>query len=156
MEHIKTYEEYKADREFAENIGYMIVEIDEATLVAALGNALNEGQWRTDQKSGLMYRVDPAMPQWNGLRHVHIADSKHKNAKAKQVSWNDDGSRHDRISFNTNFKALQAAKDVARRVLKLRDDVVLEQKEMKEGQSLLESLEHGEFIALVLEVRAKP
>lgn len=60
------------------------------------------------------------------LRHVHIAHKKHLSSANKQVSWNDDGTRHDRGRFDDGFKGIEKAKAVARIALNIADDIVLE------------------------------
>ena len=59
-------------------------------------------------------------------RHVTIAHKKHLRAKNKQVSWSDDARRHDKKTFDVNFKGFSKAYDIARTTLKLPPDVQLE------------------------------
>jgi Family of unknown function (DUF6367) len=149
MKNIQSLSEHNANTEFADSVGYMIVEVNESVLIQSIG-PLHESEWRRDTVSGFLYRVDPPRPQWKGLRHVHIADKRHLNAKNKQVAWNDDGTRHDRSTFDLNFRGMEAAKGVARRVLKLPDDVILEGKKTSEQLLLLESMAASAKAALVL------
>lgn len=58
-------------------------------------------------------------------RHVHIARDKYITTK-QQVAWNQNGSRHDRKSFNPNLSGIEAAKDIARNALDLPSDIALE------------------------------
>lgn len=84
-----------------------------------------ESYWQQDS-SGWSYRVDPENPNIPLQRHVHIAKTKHTQSKDLQVSWNVDGSRHDKKSFNASLGAQRFPQELARRVLNLADSVVLE------------------------------
>ena len=83
---------------------YIILEIP--TNSPALNNLdlLGESQWREAPGTNLFYRVDAQGAAAHQYRHVHVAGKKHVNSKNKQVSWNIVGTRHDKSSFNTNFK----------------------------------------------------
>jgi hypothetical protein len=106
---------------------YIIIELPADSPALANLNLLGESQWREAPGSNLFYRVDPPNPAINLLRHVHLAGKKHVNSKNKQVSWNDNGTRHDKKTFNTNFTGLEQAKAVARTALGLPADFHLEQ-----------------------------
>lgn len=84
-----------------------------------------ESYWQQDS-SGWSYRVDPENPNIPLQRHVHIAKTKHTQSKDLQVSWNVDGSRHDKKSFNASLGSQRFPQELARRVLNLADSVVLE------------------------------
>ncbi|MBN9297327.1 MAG: hypothetical protein J0I41_09960 [Filimonas sp.] len=71
-----------------------------------------------------MIRVDP--PGSGGQLHIHIARSKHTRAKQKQVSWNIDGTRHDKRSFDESFRGMSQAKKIARQILGIPDNVILQ------------------------------
>jgi hypothetical protein len=103
----------------------IIVEVPESVLRRS-GLDLTEGQWRADNQSGLMYRIEPARPEMRQRRHIHVSHPKHASAPGKQVSWNADGSRHDARSFDASFNGLQGARDLTKRLLKLGPDVKLE------------------------------
>lgn len=84
-----------------------------------------ESRW-VDDKSGWAYRVDPEDPSIPLQRHVHISKTKSKSAKQLQVSWNVDGTRHDKKSFNVELGSQRYVQDLARRVLKLDSTITLE------------------------------
>lgn len=86
---------------------------------------LNEGRWGPSSENEYMQRIDQPHFDWQ-LLHVHIANKKHINAKNKQVSWNNDGTRHDKKSFNDNFTGMEKAKKIARTALGLSDTFQLE------------------------------
>ena len=88
---------------------------------------LKEGKWVSSGEKNWMQRVDPENPSAKLQRHVHIARSKHINSKNMQASWNQNGSRHDRSSFNKKIGSLNVVRDIARRALKLDKDVMLEE-----------------------------
>ncbi len=103
---------------------------------------ITEGDWRPSSEKGYWQRLDT--PNFNFEKiHIHIAKQKHIKAKSKQVSWNNDGTRHDKKSFNNNFKGMETAKRIARNVLGLSSDFHLENiQEPKQGALLLESIEY--------------
>jgi hypothetical protein len=102
---------------------------------------LTEGDWKPSSENGYWQRLDTPKFGFEKL-HVHIAKQKHINAKNKQVAWNDDGTRHDKKSFNQNFNGMEKAKEIARKALCLPSDTVLENVVNKSnGELLLESIE---------------
>jgi len=105
----------------------IIVEIDQANLERYSPKILlTESQWKQSSYSNYFYRIDPPNPAIQTRRHVAIAHKNHLHTKNRQVSWNDDYSRHDRHSFDANFRGIEKAKDIARNVLKLPKDAQLE------------------------------
>ncbi|MGM3216466.1 DUF6367 family protein [Pseudomonas sp. PhalM4] len=84
-----------------------------------------ESRW-VDDKSGWAYRIDPEDPSIPLQRHVHISKTRSKSAKQLQVSWNVDGSRHDKSSFNVELGRQRYVQVLARRVLKLDSTITLE------------------------------
>ena len=85
-----------------------------------------ESRWEHSGHKDWMYRVDPENPSIPLKRHIHIARSKHTSSKGMQASWNDDGSRHDRGSFNTSVGDTARVREIARSVLSLPPNVTLE------------------------------
>lgn len=73
-----------------------------------------------------MFRVDAANPAIPLLRHVHIAKKQHTSSKNMQVSWNADGTRHDKQSFNDGVAQQKYVRELAREVLKLDWEISLE------------------------------
>jgi len=73
-----------------------------------------------------MYRVDPEDPRIPLQRHIHIAQKKHISAKNMQASWNADGTRHDKGSFNASVGSTERVRDIARSVLGVPPNIVLE------------------------------
>ncbi|ANI82398.2 DUF6367 family protein [Kosakonia oryzae] len=93
--------------------------------------------WKEDSNSGLYYRVDPANTNTNTQRHIHIAAKKHTSSKDKQVSWNQDASRHDAHSFNDSFTKRNAAERLAKKILNIGPNVSLEAYQDDELSSLI-------------------
>ncbi|GKS77368.1 hypothetical protein AVME950_20750 [Acidovorax sp. SUPP950] len=85
-----------------------------------------ESIWMPSGNKDWMYRVDPADPRIPLKRHVHIAKKKHTAAKNMQASWNDDGTRHDKGSFNVSVGSTERVRDIARSVLGVPPSIVLE------------------------------
>ncbi|MDF1501807.1 DUF6367 family protein [Roseisolibacter sp. H3M3-2] len=106
---------------------YVIIEVDGPVCQSAPYPIMEALGWRdVPGHSGWAYRVDQANPGNRVRRHVHICRSKHTSAKGRQVSWNDDGSRHDKKSFDEKLGGLGAAKQIAREILGSPDHLVFE------------------------------
>jgi len=72
---------------------YIVVELSNADFIKTNLQLIQEGIWKDAHISGYKIRVDaPHTP--DGKRHVHIAHTKHIYNKNKQVSWNEDKTRH--------------------------------------------------------------
>ncbi len=102
---------------------YILIEVSEQTLKTL--NIALESYWQS-YDSKWSYRVDAADPKISQQRHIHIAQKKHTSSKNQQASWNVDGSRHDKNSFNTNTGKTKKAQEIARSVLKLGHSIALE------------------------------
>lgn len=125
--------------EFSDRL-HIVVLVDKAN--TNLLSLLTEGQWAPSGIKDYWQRKD--LPNFDYQKlHVHIARQKHINTKTKQVSWNEDGTRHDRKSFNSNFNGMETAKQIARRALDLPDNFKLESfSERNKGQLIMESIEN--------------
>lgn len=100
---------------------------------------LEEGRWVSAGVKDYMYRVDRGHPDPE-VRHVHICHKKHLTAHNRQVSWNEDGTRHDPLRFDVGFVGIETAKQIARDTLHLPDDFVLEgRRDLPQKQLLEES-----------------
>lgn len=99
-----------------DGVDYFIIEVSSDLLSAEL--LINEGNWVDSGKKGYMYRIDAENPSIKQQRHVHIAKSKHISNKNMQVSWNQDGSKHDKKSFNSNVASLNIVQLIARDAFK--------------------------------------
>jgi len=121
---ISTYQLFKKDSS-AEI--YIIIEIGEHDFNRYGLDQILEGEWKPSRKADFWHRVDAEAPQMNQQRHVHVVHKKHLKAKSKQVSWNQDLSRHDRKSFDQNIKGLETAKQITLQALGLPDDAILEE-----------------------------
>jgi len=130
---IETYEEFN-------HPFHIIVIVDKADKDKV--SLITEGDWRPSGEKGYWQRLDTPNFDFEQL-HVHIAKQKHINAKNKQVSWNLDGTRHDKKSFNQNFNGMETAKRIVRNALGLSSDFQLENiQELKHGELLLENIEY--------------
>ena len=90
----------KSFKEFIKENGidYFIVKVPQEWVSQEV--LINEGKWVDSGKKGYVQRVDASDPSRNQKRHVHIAKKKHISNKNMQASWNDDGSKHDKKSFD--------------------------------------------------------
>lgn len=91
-----------------------------------------ESIWQPSRKSGWVYRVDAEDPNLPLQRHVHIAKDKHKSSKNMQASWNADGTRHDKKSFNASVGKQKFVQQLARDALNIPTNVSLESYESAE------------------------
>lgn len=118
---MKSFKEFLEDEQNEPT--YLLIEVPEEML-GTLNIAL-ESYWQP-YDSKWSYRVDAADPKIPQQRHIHIAQKKHTSSKNQQASWNVDGSRHDKNSFNTNTGKTKKAQEIARSVLKLGHSIALE------------------------------
>jgi hypothetical protein len=114
---------------------YIIIELPPGSALEGALGVIEEGVWKKGAVAGYSYRVDPADPEKKLQRHVHVGKDKHTSAKNKQWSWNIDGSKHDKHSFNPSQNGLEKAKIVARAALGLKPDYKLDHRE--HGDQLL-------------------
>jgi hypothetical protein len=120
---------------------HIIVLIEESER-DGLALPLYEGRWEDSGRKDYWLRLDLPRNDFEQL-HAHIAHKKNINTKSKQVSWNQDGTRHDKKSFNNSFNGMETAKTIARDALGLPPDAVLEFVDNKDtGELLLESIEN--------------
>lgn len=105
------------------DVNYLLVDIPKNLLDNSL--LVFEGQWINSNKKGDQIRIDKPTDHTQKL-HVHIAKNKHINAKTQQVAWNDDGTRHDKKTFNTKLGSSPKVQQIAKQALNLDDDIILE------------------------------
>lgn len=110
-----------------DSINYIVIELSDIVFKKCRLDILEEGIWVNSNKKGWSQRIDPAQSQMNIQRHVHVARDKYINTKSKQVTWNQDCTRHDRKSFNANLSGIETAKQIARDALGLNQNAILEQ-----------------------------
>lgn len=104
-------------------------------------SSITEGKWKPSEYKGYWHRVDNPNFDFE-QKHIHIAKQKHINSKSKQVSWNVDGTRHDKKSFNDNFNGIEKAKNITRNVLNISNNITLENlTDNNKGQLLLENIQ---------------
>ena len=127
------------------NFDYIFLEIAKDRFDQLNLDTLEEGKWMPSKKKGWSQRIDPENPQMRIQRHVHIARDKYITTKQPQVARNQNGSWHDRKSFNPNLSGIETAKDIARNALGLPSDIALEGfSKAKHLIYLLESTSHVE------------
>ena len=105
---------------------YILVKISKYDFEKLGLDILEEGKWGQSNKKGWSQRVDPERPEINLQRHVHIARTKHTSSKNQQVAWNQDGTRHDQKTSNTNLSGINTAKKIARDALGIKKDIIIE------------------------------
>lgn len=108
-----------------DGIDYFIIEIPEE-LVSKFA-LLNEGRWVDSGKKDYMQRVDAESPSINQKRHVHVAKAKHISNKNMQASWNDDGTKHDKKTFNSKIGSISSVQNIAQQALRLPSNFKLEE-----------------------------
>jgi hypothetical protein len=125
------------------DVDYLIVDIPESLLNDSL--LLLEGRWIDSGKKGYQMRIDKPTDHTQKL-HVHIAKDKHINTKTQQVAWNDDGTRHDKKTFNTNLGSSSKVQQIAKQALNLDDNIILEMYTPTKLGLILESIENNQQI----------
>lgn len=125
------------------DVDYLIVDIQESLLNDSV--LLLEGQWINSGKKGYQMRIDKPTDHTQKL-HVHIAKDKHINTKTQQVAWNNDGTRHDKKTFNTNLGSSSKVQQIARQALNLDDNIILEMYTPTKLGLILESIENNQQI----------
>jgi len=128
---MKSFKEFIAESAETE-IDYLMLELTEEVSSLPRLKPLTEGRWEPSGYKDFMIRVDPMRPETKEQRHVHIAREKHTSAKNQQVAWNQDGSRHDRKSFNAGLGQQDAVRNIAAQALNI-------------SRELLETLGSGTF-----------
>lgn len=99
-----------------------------------------ESIWMPSGNKDWMYRVDPEDPKIPLQRHIHIAKNKHTSAKNMQASWNADGTRHDKSSFNASVGSTERVRDIARSVLGIPPNIVLESIDSGRSDALIDDI----------------
>lgn len=122
------------------NLSHIVILIDSEDRTEL--NLITEGRWEPSGTKDYWKRLDTPKFDHEQL-HVHIAKQKHINSKSQQVSWNKDGTIHDKKLFNKNFNGIETAKRIAKQALGLSDDFVLKEiNESGKGELILESIEY--------------
>ncbi len=80
--------------------------------------------WVSSGKGDWCYRKEIHGTDDGKQIHVHVARKKHLKTKNKQVSWNIDGTRHDKKSFDENIDGMNTAKQVASDALGISKDLL--------------------------------
>ena len=112
------------DMDFEETVTDISVLVSE-TLIPQTFFAL-ESQWQHAGYKDWRYRLDPPNPEIPSMRHLHIAKVKHQTAKNMQASWNENGTRHDKQTFNSKVGDQKFVRELAKKILKLGPDIGLE------------------------------
>lgn len=130
-----------------EEPNYLLLEVP----TILLGNITLESYWQK-YDSTYSYRVDPEDPKIPLQRHVHIAKTKHTANKNMQVSWNVNGTRHDKGSFNDSVGKNKKVREIAKKVLKLDGGITLEHYTESDTDNtlLLECVYNTENIKILL------
>jgi hypothetical protein len=113
--------EKEKERQCEESIQKIKVIIPNELLNIALDSI-----WKSSGYQDWMYRLDPENPDIPLQKHIHIARERHTSAKNMQASWNEDGSRHDKSSFNADIGKKKAVRNIAKRILKLESTNILD------------------------------
>ncbi len=81
-------------------------------------------QWVHSGRGDWYYRKEIHGTDDGKQIHVHVARKKYLKSKNKQVSWNIDGTRHDKKSFDENIEGMNTAKKVASDALGISKDLL--------------------------------
>lgn len=88
-----------------------------------LQNGIDFLSWVHSGKSDWYYRKEIHGTDDGKQYHVHIARKKYLKNKNKQVSWNVDGTKHDKKSFDENIDGMNTAKQIASDALGISKDI---------------------------------
>ncbi|WP_116786919.1 DUF6367 family protein [Flavobacterium psychrotrophum] len=61
----------------------------------------------------------------NSKQHLHIARKKNVNTILRKISWHSNGPKSDKVAFNNNLNGVDSAKNIAKAVINLPEDKVL-------------------------------
>lgn len=111
---MQTFTEFLANDAESE-IDYLVLVMSEKDLTKC--SIILESDWKPAGYKDFMVRVDSAKPENSQQRHVHVSRKKHTSAKNKQVSWNQDSTRHDKKSFNEPLGKQNAVRNIAANIL---------------------------------------
>lgn len=120
-----------------QNIDYFIIEVPQEFIDNCTIDLIIEGVWKKSNNKDWMFRIDPENTNTTTQRHIHIARNKHINSKNNQVSWNKDGTRHDKKSFNKGMGNIKTVQNIAKQALGLSKDFILENVEEFQNHSEL-------------------
>ena len=125
-----------------EGVDYILIEMPESIFENL--EITTESYQQDSFHKNYKYRVDVATDHTQ-QKHVHIAKNKHINSKNQQASWNIDGSRHDKKSFNVTLGSNKKVQDIAKKALNLNTSIALESYEESEIalEHLSESMEYN-------------
>ncbi|MDV6168900.1 DUF6367 family protein [Flavobacterium sp. DG1-102-2] len=88
-------------------------------------NPEEEGKWQNSKILDYWKRVEKPSNESNELQ-VHIGRQKHVNTKSARITWHVNGVKHDKKAFNDNKNGITTAANIAKAILKLPADKVLE------------------------------
>lgn len=121
--------------EFQQENTVLLIEIDEQKFKKQIG-IIEEGRWVQTGEKDYWMRVDtPRVPCEK--KHITIAHQKHIHNRDKQVTWNYDGTRKDKKTFDDSFIGIERAKEIARRKLNIPPEIKLEAYNVTEDIHLL-------------------
>lgn len=120
---MKSFKKFVAE----EAVDYIVIQAPEGISRLVEKAVLNEGLWVEAGVKDWMLRVDPKSPAISLQRHVHITRKKHINSNKMQASWNQDGTRHDKSTFNSTVGSQSSVQDISRKALGVGVEVVFEE-----------------------------
>ncbi|TRW26383.1 hypothetical protein FMM05_03105 [Flavobacterium zepuense] len=86
---------------------------------------IEEDKWLSSGVIDYWQRVEA--PAYDAEKlHMHIARKKHVNTILRKISWHVNGFKHDKLAFNNNLNGVESARNIAKAVLKLPADKVLQ------------------------------
>ena len=129
---MKTFKSFlNASQAEDRNQFHIIIKADETEI-----QNIEQGQWLHSGIIDYWQWIEKPNPD-NTQVHIHIARQKHVNTKAKHITWHMSGPKHDKQAFNDNLNGLTTATNIAKAVLKLPADKVLELIANKNAETLL-------------------
>ncbi len=134
---MKTFKSFLNESRAEDRNQFHIIVIGDETEI----EKTEEDKW---QHSGIIdYWKKVEKPKTEGTQlHLHIGRQKHVNTKSARVTWHVNGNKHDKQSFNDNNNGITTALNIAKAVLKLPADKMLETIPNKNAASVLSSIDY--------------
>jgi len=104
-------------------------------------NPEEEGKWQNSKILDYWKRVEKTSNDSSELQ-VHIGRQKHVNTKSARITWHVNGVKHDKIAFNDNKNGITTAANIAKAILKLPADKVLEPQPNENADRVLAGIDY--------------
>jgi len=134
---MKTFKSYLNASLAEDKNQFHIIVIGDATELTGV----EEEKWLHSGVKDYWQRAE--RPAYNEEKlHIHIARKKHVNTVLRKISWHVNGFKHDKAAFNHNLNGVETARNIAKTILKLPADTVLETLPNENAATLLAGVDY--------------